>query len=70
MNVPRRIAALKREIEYRQAEIERTAEMRAQKEPAVIAFPDFVAKHLADMSAGIEQREAEILRLERTLLPE
>ena len=63
MNIPRKIAALKREIRYRQSEIERIAALRAAKEEAVIAFPHFIEKYLADMRIGIADREAEVRRL-------
>jgi hypothetical protein len=65
MNIPRRIAALKREIRYRQDEIERIAALRAAKEEAVIAFPHFIEKYLADIRVGIADREAEIRRLQK-----
>jgi hypothetical protein len=66
MNISRRIAALKREIDYRRSEIERIAKMRAAREPSVLAFPRFVDKYLDDIEVGIEQRETEILRLENS----
>jgi hypothetical protein len=65
MNVPRRIAALKREIRYRQDEIERIATLRAAREDAVIAFPNLVEKYLADIRVGIADREVEICRLQQ-----
>ena len=35
MNIARRIAALKREIRYRETEIERIAALRSAKEPTI-----------------------------------
>lgn len=52
MNIPRRIAALKKEIRYRENEIQRITALRAAKEEAIIAFPDFVEKYLADIRIG------------------
>jgi hypothetical protein len=65
MNIQRRIAALKREIRYRQDEIERIAALRSAKEEAVIAFPHFIEKYLADIRVRIADREAEIRRLQQ-----
>ena len=65
MNIPRRIAALKREIRYRQDEMERIAALRAAKEDAIMAFPRFVEKYLADIKVGIADREAEIRTLQQ-----
>ena len=65
MNIPRRIAALKREIRYRQNEIERIGALRAAKEEAVIAFQNLVEKYLADIRIGIADRKAEICKLQQ-----
>lgn len=65
MNIPRRIAALKREIRYREDEIERIAELRAAKEPTIIGLQKFVDKYLADIRADIELRVNEIRELEQ-----
>jgi len=65
MNIPRRIAALKREIGYRETEIERIAELRVAKEPTIIALPEFVDKYLTDIRAEIELRVNEIRELEQ-----
>ena len=64
MNIPRRIAALKREIRYGQDEIERIAVLREAKEEAVIAFPHFIGKYLADIRTDIADRESEIRKLQ------
>jgi uncharacterized small protein (DUF1192 family) len=64
MNVARRIAALKREIGYRKAELDRIEQMRAVGDPAVTALPDFMSKYIANINAGITEREAEVERLE------
>jgi hypothetical protein len=54
MNIPRRIAALKREIQYRQDEIARIAALHGAKEEAVIAFPNLVEKYLADIGLTLQ----------------
>ena len=64
MNIPRRIAALKREIRYRQDEIERIAALRAARNEAVLAFPHLVEKYLADIRVDIADRENEVRRLQ------
>ncbi len=65
MNIPRRVAALKREIRYRQDEIVRIAALRGAKEEAGIAFPHFMEKYIADIRTGITSREAEIRELQQ-----
>jgi hypothetical protein len=63
VNVSRRIAALKREVGYRRNELVRIEKLIAMGEPAVIAFPEFVKKYIADINVEIERREAEIRQL-------
>jgi len=65
MNIARRIAALKREIRYRETEIERIAALRSAKEPTITGLPEHVDKYLADIRAGIELRVSEICELEQ-----
>jgi hypothetical protein len=62
MNVPRRIAALRREVDYRKAELERIARLQAAggenlNNPLLAGF---IEKYLADIRLGIAQRQAEI----------
>ncbi len=66
MNIARRIAALKREIHYREEELQRIARLRETKEPTVTAFPDKVDEYLTAIRAGIEARLTEIRELERS----
>jgi hypothetical protein len=61
MNAPRRIAALKREMGYRQLELERVEEMRTAGEPTILAFPKFVTRYLRDISTEIIDRQIEII---------
>ena len=60
MNINRRIAALKREIHYREQELERIASLREAGDETILALPDFVEKYLADIRVDIAQRKAEI----------
>jgi hypothetical protein len=64
MNVPRRIAALKREIVYRERELDRIATLQTLNNPAILATPQDVEKYLADIRIGIAQREVVIQSLE------
>lgn len=64
MNVERRLAALRREIEYRSNEIHRIAELRAAGDAAVVKFPERVEAHLAELRHRIAKRQAEVHRLE------
>lgn len=64
MNIPRRVAALRRETQHRQDEIERIAALRAAKEEVVLAFSHLVEKYLAEIRVDIANREAEIRRLQ------
>jgi hypothetical protein len=63
MNILRRLAALKREIQYREEELERIARLRAAGDETILALPDFIEKYLADIRIGIAQRETEIRKL-------
>ena len=64
MNIPRRTAALKREIEYRRNELDRIERLRAAGEPTVISFPEHLALYIDEIRKGIADREAEIRRLQ------
>ncbi len=66
MNIARRIAALKREVLYREEELQRVARLREAKEPTVVAFPDKVEEYLTAIRTGIEARLNEIRELERS----
>lgn len=65
MNISRRIAALRREIEYRRNELERIEILRVRNEPTIVRFPKQIANYVAETQKGILEREAEICRLER-----
>lgn len=64
MNIPRRIAALKREIQYFKSGIENIEKRRAEGEPTILVFPKLMDKMLSDINNAIAEHEAEIKRLE------
>jgi len=64
MNVPRRIAALQREISYREQELDRVSTLQALNNFATLETPEHVEKYLAGIRIGIAQRELVIQSLE------
>src|SRR5262249_54048372 len=63
MNVARRIAALRREIGYREQELDRVAKLRAGGNEVILAIPAVVENYLADIRIGIAVREMQIKKL-------
>lgn len=64
MNIPRKIAALKRDLHRHEEEIERVAKLKKAKDEFVLALPQFVDQYLADIRVGIAELKAEIRKLE------
>jgi hypothetical protein len=64
MNVPRKIAALRRDLRRHKEELERIAKLRETGDENVLALPQFAEKYLANIRVGISQLEAEIRKLE------
>ena len=50
----------------REGEVVRIAELRANHDPATVAFPEFIEKHLEKVKEGLEERRKELAALERT----
>jgi len=64
MNIPRQIAALRRDLRRHEQEIERVAKLRAAGDVNVLALPQFVDKYVAEIQVRIAQLKAEISNLE------
>lgn len=64
MNVPRRVAALRRDLRRHEEEIKRVAKLRAAQDENILALPRFVDKYVADIRVRIAELKAEIGKLE------
>lgn len=64
MSVPRKIAALRRDLRRHEQEIERLARLRAAGDQCILALPKFVDKYLAEIQVRIAQLRVEIQTLE------
>lgn len=64
MNVPGKVAALRRDLRRHEEEIERVAKLRAAGDENNLALPRFVDKYLADIRVRIAELKAEIGKFE------